>query len=56
MKYASALCWAAAMIVLALLGRLGIADRDAVLTMMLVMPILAVVTMRGGSRCAIARH
>ena len=44
--------WAAAMIVLAVLARLGWADRDAVLTLLLVMPILAVITLQRGGRCA----
>lgn len=56
MKLVPALCWAAAMMILALLARFGLADRHAVLSMLLVMPILAVVTMRGGSSCATARR
>lgn len=54
-KFFPAACWALAMIVLAVLARIGWADRDAVATLLLVMPILAVVTMARGQQCRSAR-
>ena len=49
--YLPALYWAFAMIVLAIGARMGWADRDAVGTLMLVMPILAFTTIVGGNSC-----
>ena len=50
-NFVSPLCWAIAMIALALLARLGLADRDAVITVLMVMPILAFVTMQRRRCC-----
>ena len=46
-----ALGWALMMILLALLARFGWADRDAVITLLMIVPLLAVVTMRRGVGC-----
>lgn len=51
-NFLPALCWASMMILFALLARLGLADRDPVVTMLLVMPMLAFVSIRRGRRCA----
>ena len=52
-QYCMPLCWAAAMIVMALGARLEWVDRDAAMTLLLVMPVLAVVTMQRGGSCAV---
>ena len=52
-QYCMPLCWAAAMIVMAVGARLGWVDRDAAMTLLLVMPVLAVVTMQRGGSCAV---
>ena len=52
-QYCMSLCWAAAMIVMAVGARLGWVDRDAAMTLLLVMPVLAVVTMQRGGSCAV---
>jgi hypothetical protein len=51
LKFFPAACWATLMIVFAVLARLGLADRDAVITMLMIMPILAVTTMVRGRPC-----
>lgn len=52
-KFLPAMCWGVAMLVLALLARVGWIERDAAATLLLVMPILAFVTIqRGGCRNA----
>ena len=51
-QYCMPLCWAAAMIVMALGARLGWVERDAAMTLLLVMPVLAFVTMQRGGSCA----
>jgi hypothetical protein len=51
-KSLPAACWAMIMILLALLARFGVADGDAMVTMLLVMPMLAYVSMQRGRRCA----
>ena len=52
-QYFMPLYWAAAMIVMAVGARLGWVDRDAAMTLLLVMPVLAVVTMQRGGSCAV---
>ena len=52
-QYCMPLCWAAAMIVMAVGARLGWVDRDAAMTLLLVMPVLAVVTTQRGGSCAV---
>ena len=51
-QFVPALGWALAMIVMAVGARLGWVERDAALTLLLVMPILAFTTMRRGGCCA----
>ena len=46
------LCWAAAMLFLAAGVRFGFMDRDAAMTVMLVLPILAVLSLSRRTRCA----
>ena len=45
-KFAPAACWAMMIILLALLARLGWADRNAVTTLLMVMPLLAFVAIQ----------
>ena len=52
-QYFMPLYWAAAMIVMAVGARLGWVDRDAAMTLLMVMPVLAVVTMQRGGSCAV---
>ena len=52
-RFILALCWAMAMIVLASAAKLGWVERDAALTLLLVMPILAFVTIQRGGCCAV---
>ena len=55
-KFLPAICWALLMILFAVLARVGLADRNAVMTLLLIMPILAVVTMqRKRGCCGVAR-
>jgi len=46
------LCWAAAMLLLAAGVRFGFMDRDAAVTLLLVLPILAVLSLSGRTCCA----
>lgn len=46
-----AICWALALIVLAVLSRSGLIADDVVRTMLIVMPVVAVTTMFGANRC-----
>lgn len=48
-----ALCWAAALILLAVGARLGVVSERAMRTLMIVLPIVAVLALRGG-RCSYA--
>jgi len=52
--YRKAMFWGLGMFVLAILARLGLADRDAVITILLVLPVLAVVSIyrNRGACCA----
>ena len=50
-KYYSAACWAVAMLVLAAGAKLNWVDRDAAMTLLLVMPLLAFVTIQRGGCC-----
>ena len=51
-----ALCWATGMMMMAIAARLGWIERDAALTLLLVMPAMAVVSLqRGGCRGVAAR-
>ena len=55
-RYFVPICWALLMLAFALLARFGWADREAVVTLLLVMPMLAVVTMqRGNCRATLSR-
>lgn len=50
------ICWALAMVALALAARFGWADRDAAITVLLVMPLIAFTSILSGRRgCARAR-
>lgn len=44
-----ALCWASAMLFIAVGLRLGLMDRKAATTMLIILPILAVLSLRGHS-------
>jgi hypothetical protein len=46
------LCWAAAMLFLAAGVRFGFMDREAAMTVLLILPILAVLSPRRRTRCA----
>lgn len=46
------LYWALAMVALACGARLGWVDRDAAITLLLVLPLLAVIGLRRGNCCA----
>lgn len=50
-RYYAAAGWAVAMLVLAIGARLGWIERDAAITLLLVMPILAFVTIQRGGGC-----
>ena len=50
-NYYSAACWAGAMLVLAAGAKLNWVDRDAAMTLLLVMPLLAFVTIQRGGCC-----
>ena len=50
-KFLPAACWASLMILFALLARFGLADRDAVITTLMIMPLLAFVSLRRGRGC-----
>ena len=52
----TAACWATAMLVLALMARIGWVDRDAATMLLLVMPILAWITIQGRGNCHSARE
>lgn len=56
LKFVPAACWATMMILFALLARFGLADRGAVTTMLMVMPLLAVTSLQRSRRCGIAHH
>ena len=47
-----ALCWAFAMLFVAVGLRLGLMDRKAATTLLIILPILAVLSLRGRSCCA----
>lgn len=51
-RFFPAACWAIAMLVLAAGAALGWVDRAAALTVLLVMPLLAFITIRRGGCCA----
>ena len=51
-KFFPAACWAVAMLVLALLARIGWIERDAATTLLMVMPILAWVSIQRNRRCS----
>jgi hypothetical protein len=51
-KFLPAVCWAIAIILFAFAGRLGWADRHAVTSMLIIMPMLAFVSMQRVRRCA----
>ena len=50
-QFLPAIGWAFAMVVLACGARLGWIERDAALTLLLVIPLLAVTSMRRGGLC-----
>ena len=50
-----ALGWAFAMVVLAVGAHLGWVERDAAITLLLVIPILAVTSIRRGGLCCAAK-
>ena len=54
-RYFSAACWAIAMLALAVLAKVGWVERDAAITLLMVMPILAFVTIQRGGACCGAR-
>jgi hypothetical protein len=47
-----ALCWAFAMLFVAVGLRLGLMDRKAATTLLIILPILAVLSLRGRNCCA----
>lgn len=51
MRYFSALTWAFVMVGIALAGRFGLADRDAVATLTIVLPAIAFITLVPGRAC-----
>ena len=53
-RFTSAACWALAMVLPATGARLGWVERDAALTLLLVMPLLAFTTLRRGACCRLA--
>ena len=50
-RFVQPACWALAMVLLAIGARFGWADRQAVQTLLLIMPILAVTGMLRRGRC-----
>lgn len=55
-RYTVAICWAFAMIILALLAGNGWVARDAAAFLLLVMPALAFVTIQPRNRCDVTRQ
>jgi hypothetical protein len=53
-RFYPAACWALAMVLLATGARLGWVERDAALTLLLVMPLLAFTTLRRAACCLLA--
>jgi hypothetical protein len=53
-RFYPAACWALSMVLLATGARLGWVERDAALTLLLVMPLLAFTTLRRGACCRLA--
>jgi hypothetical protein len=51
-KIQRGLCWAASLILLALGNRFGLVADDAANTLFIVLPILAVMSVRGSNSCA----
>jgi hypothetical protein len=49
--YVSALCWAAAILLLAVVARFGWVEREAAGLLLLVLPMIAFVTLLGGRDC-----
>lgn len=50
------LAWAALILAVALAGNFGLVDKDVVSTLVIVLPVLAVVTLRNDSRCRLPRR
>lgn len=46
-----ALCWAAALLLLALGGRIGLMDRDAVTVLLIALPVVAWLSITGRGQC-----
>ena len=51
-----ALCWAAAMLFVALGGRTGLMDQGAVKTLSTIIPLLAWMSIRGQTSCCFGRR
>lgn len=51
-----ALCWAAAMLFVALAKAYGLISIESAKTMLIVLPILAVLSLRGETRCSHPFH
>jgi hypothetical protein len=51
-----ALCWAAAMLFVALGGRTGLMDQGAVTTLITIIPLLAWMSIRGQTSCCFGRR
>jgi hypothetical protein len=55
-KKLNALCWAAAIFLVALGGRSGLMDKDAVVTLLWVLPVLAWLSITGRMSCSVGRR
>jgi len=51
-----ALCWAAAMLFVAIGGRTGLMDQGAVTTLITIIPLLAWMSIRGQTNCCFGRR
>ncbi len=55
-RYTVAICWAVAMLVLAVMAKTGWVARDSAAFLLLVMPALAFVTIQSRGRCGASRR
>ncbi len=50
------LCWAAAMLLIAIAKKYGVFDAEAADTLLLVLPIVALLSLRNGRECSLRRR
>ena len=52
-KYLSAICWAAVILAVALAGRFGLMDEDSTTTLLIALPFVGWMALRGRCSCAL---